>query len=212
MTMHHDTHIAVPPTAGGDRRAVLLGALGLDGVTADPQLDAFATQLAAAAGVPYAMVNLVGPDQQRFVGLCTPPDDQQLPPVDRQMSLEHGYCPEVVRRRKALPLPDVCAHPRFSANAVVDLIGIRTYAGAPLIYQGGVLGTVCFVGREPRPQSVGRDYLELIKSHRDAVLDYLVTRAATAPPALPGPATALTGRREPRPDAARPHHGPAPQR
>ncbi|MFD0427524.1 GAF domain-containing protein [Streptomyces zhihengii] len=73
------------------------------------------------------------------------------------MPLDHGFCPEVVDRRKALVLPDVFSSPRFAGNTVVDLIGIRTYAGAPLVHGDTVLGTVCFVGPVERDLSTGRD-------------------------------------------------------
>ncbi|MFF5019486.1 GAF domain-containing protein [Streptomyces sp. NPDC001165] len=165
--------------SGPAERLEVLRSLRLTGP--DPELDAFAWQLAQDAGVPYAMVNIFG-DEQQFFGLCTPGDDSELPTVGRSMSLDHGFCPEVVAKRKALVLPDVFAHPRFSGNAVVDLIGIRTYAGAPLLHGGTVLGTVCFVGPEDKPQSTGQASLALIKERRDEVLHFLYRRAGYQPP------------------------------
>ncbi|MET9111630.1 GAF domain-containing protein [Streptomyces zhihengii] len=156
----------------------LLRALGLSGPT--PELDAFAARLAQAAGVPYAMVNIFG-DQQQFFGLHTPGEDSDLPTVGRSMPLDHGFCPEVVDRRKALVLPDVFSSPRFAGNTVVDLIGIRTYAGAPLVHGDTVLGTVCFVGPVERDLSTGRDSLALIKQHRDHVMAFLHQRAGIQP-------------------------------
>lgn len=176
MTM--PTHLPRPDTARSDRDAVLR-AFGLTGP--DPQLDAFATQLAKEAGVPYAMVNIFGDGQQQFFGLHTPGDDGDLPAVGRNMSLDHGFCPEVVDRRKALVLPDVFSSPRFAGNSVVDLIGIRTYAGAPLISGDTVLGTVCFVGPVERDLSTGRASLALIKQRRDDVMNFLHQRAGIRP-------------------------------
>jgi PAS domain-containing protein len=58
----------------------------------------------------------------------------------------------VVTRRKALVLDDVFAYPRFAGNPVVDELGVRSYLGAPLIDEDGVvLGTVCAV--DPSPHS-----------------------------------------------------------
>jgi hypothetical protein len=79
------------------------------------------------------------------------------------MDLQHGYCPEVVGRGKALVLDDVCAHPRFESNEVVDLIGIRSYLG-DVVHDprtGIVLGTACIVDTERR--AWGRAGLTLIK-------------------------------------------------
>ncbi|MEJ8639910.1 GAF domain-containing protein [Streptomyces sp. MS2.AVA.5] len=156
-----------------DRDAVLRS-LGLTGP--EPELDTFATKLAQEADAPYAMVNIFGAEQQ-FFGLHTPGDKSELPRVERSMPLDHGFCPEVVNRKKALVLPDVFSSPRFAGNTVVDLIGIRTYAGAPLIHGDTVLGTICFVGPVKRPLSTGRGSLALIKQHRDDIMNFLYQRA-----------------------------------
>ncbi|MGW4032135.1 GAF domain-containing protein [Streptomyces sp. NPDC004838] len=123
----YDVHST--PAAALPGRADLLRILALTGP--DDELDAFAARLAADADVPYAMVNAFG-DEQHFVGLHAD-RGSGLPDVGRGMALDHGWCPEVVKRELPLVLPDVYAHPRFAGNPVVDAIGIRTYAGAPLV-------------------------------------------------------------------------------
>ncbi|TMR38178.1 GAF domain-containing protein [Actinomadura geliboluensis] len=164
------------PDAELQQRIHLLTELGLG--ESDEQFDAFAAELATAFAaqlgeggeVPYAMVNLVT-SEQYFVGLHCPDDKGQ---VGRTMSRDHGYCPEVVRRRKALVLPDVYAHPRFSTNKVADQIGIRTYAGAPLIHlDGTLLGTVCIVGTTGLPLSTGKSSLALIKDHAKRLMQLI---------------------------------------
>ncbi|QEU90219.1 GAF domain-containing protein [Streptomyces kanamyceticus] len=137
-----------------------LRGLGL-GQRPDPALDRFADRLAELTGAPYSMVNFLGEDRQFFAGLHTP----QGPVGDdcRFMARDHGYCPHVVARRKALVLEDVRDYPRFAGNPVVDEVGIRSYLGAPLIDRTGVvLGTVCVVDVEPRPW--GRAGLDTIKT------------------------------------------------
>lgn len=153
-----------------EQRLDLLNELGLG--AADAEFDALAADLAAAAEAPYAMVNLMT-HQQVFAGLYS---QDGMPEVGRTMPPDHGYCPEVVQRRTALVLPDVCAHPRFASNPVVDQIGIRTYAGAPLIHNGTVLGTVCFVGTTPRPLSTGQASLTLIKARRETLMELIRQR------------------------------------
>jgi GAF domain-containing protein len=166
------------PAAQHPEHGALLRSFGLTGP--DTDLDAFATHLAQEASVPYAMVNIFG-REQHFFGLHTPGDEGDLPAVGRSMPLNHGFCPEVVHRKKALVLPDVFSHPRFAGNSVVDLIGIRTYAGAPLLHRDTVLGTVCFVGPVERELKTGRASLELIKRHRDEVMEFLCRRAGISP-------------------------------
>lgn len=140
----------------------------------DEWFDEFASKLAGITGAPFAMVNFINDEEQYFAGLYTPSSataDTVLESArasvhdtpGRVMPRDHGYCPHVVNRRKALVLDDVCSYPRFAGNPVVDKIGIRSYMGAPLIDSTGVaLGTVCVVDTEPRPW--GRPGLETIKS------------------------------------------------
>jgi GAF domain-containing protein len=136
---------------------------------ADPALDAFAAHLAALAEAPYAMVNFLVEGGQFFAGLRVP----EVPPVTRRdgtspefgrlQPRDHGFCPHVVVRRKALVLEDVRDYPRFAGNPVVDTFGIRSYLGAPLIDSTGtVLGTVS--ASDVRPRTWGTAGLATIKS------------------------------------------------
>jgi GAF domain-containing protein len=157
-----------PTDQEAPQRVQRLRELGL-GESPDPEFDEFAQKLAQITGAPYAMVNFISEDRQYFAGLYTATDGQTNTTPEaagqpgRVMSRDHGYCPHVVVRRKALVLDDVCDYPRFAGNPVVDEIGIRSYLGAPLIDQTGMaLGTICVVDTEPRPW--GRRGLETIKS------------------------------------------------
>jgi len=147
-----------------------------------PEFDAFARELARTLGAPYAMVNFIDTERQYFAGLFTPADEQQgveLGPQqaskdnDRLMARDHGWCPHVVVRRKALVLEDVFAYRKFASNPVIDELGIRAYVGAPLIdwNTGIALGTVCAIAPEPTPW--GREGLETIKSFAQEMVDRL---------------------------------------
>ena len=178
MIFDRDSGLHLPaPDHDRPHRLELLNELGLNAPASE--LDAFATDLADKAGTPYAMVN-VFTDRQNFVGLCSPSGDGDLPAVDRSMPLDHGFCPEVFALRIARILPDVFANPRWASNPVVDKIGVRTYAGAPLIHQptGITLGTLCWVGTEPRPLSTGKASERLIKQSRDELMTFISRRAS----------------------------------
>ncbi|WP_447041661.1 GAF domain-containing protein [Streptomyces sp. DSM 118878] len=132
------------------------------GERTDPALDAFAGRLAELTAAPYAMVNFIDEERQFFAGLHTA-DGRPAGSLGRYMARDHGYCPHVVVRRKALVLEDVRDFPRFAGNPVVDEIGIRSYLGAPLVDRTGLaLGTVCVVDVEPRRW--GRAGLDTIKT------------------------------------------------
>lgn len=142
--------------------------LGL-GDRPEPALDAFAHGLADLAGAPYATVTFLGEHGQFFAGLRTPAiapyvrGDGTAALLGRTLPRDHGFCPHVVARRKALVLQDVSDYPRFACNPVVDAFGIRSYLGAPMIDSTGmVLGTVAVT--DLRPRAWGRPGLAAIKA------------------------------------------------
>jgi GAF domain-containing protein len=123
----------------------------------DPALDAFAAHLAHLAEAPYAMVNFLVEGGQFFAGLRVPDiapvtrGDGSSPEFARVQPRDHGFCPHVVVRRKALVLEDVRD------------FGIRSYLGAPLIDSTGtVLGAVS--AADVRPRAWGKAGLATIKS------------------------------------------------
>ncbi|MGV9322628.1 GAF domain-containing protein [Streptomyces sp. NPDC003660] len=169
--------LLTPEDKDAPARASRLRRLGL-GERAEPALDAFADHLAQVTGAPYAMVNFVGEQRQFFAGLSAPPTGPltREDGTGRVLPREHGFCPHVVVRHKALVLEDVRDYPRFAGNPVVDDLGIRSYMGAPLIDSSGmVLGTVCAADTEPR--NWGRTGLEAIKGMA-AELAVRIERAA----------------------------------
>ncbi|MGW5212707.1 GAF domain-containing protein [Streptomyces sp. NPDC004051] len=154
------------------QRYELLNRLGVPPV-ANEDFDDLARDMATQAGFLYGFVNLFL-EEQTFVGLHQPPADSGFVIVGRAMSRDHGWCPEVMARKKALPLHDVHASPRFSGNVVVDAVGIRSYFGAPLIHDSGtVLGTVCVIDPEKRPLSEARRLRDIVINASAQVMDHI---------------------------------------
>lgn len=170
----YDRLLASPADPDLSHRMARLRALGLAAQRPDPEFDEFAAKLARVTGAPYAMVNFLGERGQYFAGLYTPTSSQTSSALQaaeaslhaepgREMPLDHGFCPHVVARRKALVLDDVCDYPRFAGNIIVDKLGIRSYVGAPLIDDTDTpLGTICVIDAQPRPW--GRPGLSTIKT------------------------------------------------
>ncbi|WP_369174038.1 GAF domain-containing protein [Streptomyces sp. R28] len=178
--------LLTPEDKEAPARARQLLRLGL-GEQADPALDVFADHLAALTGAPYAMVNFIGENRQFFAGLhvrhavSLARAGDSKPQLGRLMERDHGFCPHVVVRRKALVLEDVCDYPRFAGNPIVDEFGIRSYLGAPLIDSTGMaLGTVCVVDVEPRPW--GKAGLDTIKATAAELVMRLERRAVDGLP------------------------------
>ncbi|WP_030248535.1 MULTISPECIES: GAF domain-containing protein [unclassified Streptomyces] len=162
-----------------------LRGLGL-GERPEPALDAFAHRLAELTGAPYAMVNFPHEQGQFYAGLHVPAvapvvrSDGTRPRFGRALPRDHGFCPHVVARRKALVLEDVRDYPRFAGNPVVDEFGIRSYLGAPLVDGTGlVLGTVSVADVEPRPW--GKPGLTAIKQHAAQLVPHLEGRDGLLP-------------------------------
>ncbi|MDX3367613.1 GAF domain-containing protein [Streptomyces sp. ME02-6987-2C] len=154
------------------QRYELLNRLGVPPVASE-DFDDLARDMATQAGFLYGFVNLFL-EEQTFVGLHQPPADSGFVIVGRTMSRDHGWCPEVMARRKALPLHDVHASPRFSGNAVVDAVGIRSYFGAPLIHDSGtVLGAVCVIDPEKRPLAEARRLRDIVINASAQVMDHI---------------------------------------
>ncbi|MEU3145780.1 GAF domain-containing protein [Streptomyces sp. NPDC006999] len=154
------------------QRYELLNRLGVPPV-ANEDFDDLARDMATQTGFLYGFVNLFL-EEQTFVGLHQPPADSGFVIVGRTMSRDHGWCPEVMARKKALPLHDVHASPRFSGNAVVDAVGIRSYFGAPLIHDSGtVLGTVCVIDPEKRPLAEARRLRDIVINASAQVMDHI---------------------------------------
>lgn len=186
MTFDPTGHLLLTPVdKEAPHRVRRLRQLGL-GERPEAAFDAFADRLAEVIGAPYSMVNFIDEDQQFFAGLHTPQRAGRGPVasaeaggVSRYMARDHGYCPHVVVRRKALALEDVRDYARFAGNPVVDEIGIRSYLGAPLIDRTStVLGTVCVVDTEPHPW--GRPGLATIKSLAAELVEQ-IDRRSSAP-------------------------------
>ncbi|MFD3563404.1 GAF domain-containing protein [Streptomyces sp. NPDC058686] len=154
------------------RRYELLERLGVP-TTGSQDFDELARDVATQTGFLYGFVNLFL-EEQTFIGLHQPPADSGYVILGRTTSRDHGWCPEVMARKKALPLHDVHASPRFSGNQVVDAVGIRSYFGAPLIHDSGtVLGTVCVIDPEKRPLSEARRLRDIVINAGAQVMDHI---------------------------------------
>jgi GAF domain-containing protein len=183
MTYDPAVHqLFTPVDQEAPHRVRRLRELGL-GEEPDAEFDQFARKLGSVTDAPYAMVNFISEDHQYFAGLYVASTGGTMETAaaqpSRTMPRDHGFCPHVVVRRKALVLDDVCDYPRFAGNPVVDELGIRSYLGAPLIDRTGTtLGTICVVDIEPRLW--GRQGLETIKTLASELVNRIHQREAGA--------------------------------
>ncbi|ESQ77994.1 GAF domain-containing hybrid sensor histidine kinase/response regulator [Asticcacaulis sp. YBE204] len=109
----------------------------------DPRFDEVTRLAAELFEVPITAVSLVDSERQWFkssVGLevC-------------ETSRDVAFCEYAIRNDAVMVVPDATQDPRFKDNElVVGEPGIRFYAGAPVRFDGVLVGTLCLVDTEPR--------------------------------------------------------------
>ncbi|HEV2529507.1 MAG TPA: ATP-binding protein [Thermomicrobiales bacterium] len=111
-------------------------------------LDRLARLASRLIGVPIAMVTVIEPDRQRFLGQIGLPEPWAS---DRESPLSMSLCQYPAASGEILTIRDtrLASHIPTAAN-VIDA-GIIAYAGVPLrSREGEILGTFCAIDREPR--------------------------------------------------------------
>ncbi len=119
---------------------------GLDVLDTPPEavFDSMTKLAALTFETPIALVSLVDTDRQWFkscVGLDA-----------RETSRDVAFCDHAIRQTGVMVVLDATQDPRFADNPLVTgELGIRFYAGAPLVAPSGHrLGTLCIIDLKPR--------------------------------------------------------------
>jgi len=119
--------------------------------------------------VPIALISFVDKDRQWFkakVGIDV-----------AETSRELSFCAHAIRSDSLFLVPDTQQDERFADHPLVaGSIGIRYYAGMPLVAPGGYrLGTICVIDRKPREvtdeqkqalEALGRQVVNLLELNR----------------------------------------------
>jgi len=129
-------------------RVAALRAYGVLHTAPEVEFDDVVALAARICDAPTALISLVDSDTQWFmarVGLeaC-------------ETSRDVSFCDHAMRESGVMVVPDATLDPRFADNALVtgDL-GIRFYAGAPLVSAEGLpLGALCIIDYRPRPEGL----------------------------------------------------------
>jgi PAS domain S-box-containing protein len=134
------------------------------GAALEPHFDDIARLAAILCDSPVGLVTRLDAQRETVIGRYGL-ESQAITATPRDAS----FGAQVAIRRELLNVHDVASDPRFSRNPLVDGPPfVRFYAGAPILGNGGVVGTVCVMDQQPR---------ELPPDKQDA-LRLLAARAA----------------------------------
>ncbi|SFM32312.1 PAS domain S-box protein [Methylobacterium pseudosasicola] len=141
------------------------------GTPSEKGFDDLARIAALLCGVPTALVTLVDDRRQFFKARAGFDGGCEAP-------LDVGFCPLVVKAEAPLIIHDT-REEGHADNAAVAEGGVRFYAGMPLrTAAGAVLGTLCVLDRQPRPEGLTPGQFEGLERLAEQVVDQLELRRA----------------------------------
>lgn len=111
-------------------------------------LDRLARLARRALGVPIALITVIRPDRQLFLGL----DGLGEPWASRRWTpLSHSLCQYPIDSGLPLVIPDTRREPGIDTELARTELGVVAYAGVPLrSLAGEVLGSFCAIDTQPR--------------------------------------------------------------
>lgn len=165
---------AVIPADEADRLATLVDLEILD-TAFEPVFGELVELASFIAHTPIAAMTLVDSDRQWFkssIGL-------EVTETERDVS----FCAHVVADERTIVVPDARRDERFAENPLVTgELGIRFYAGAPLLVDDHYVGSLCVIDRRPRTfLSDERRALEILARQASSQLDLRRRRRADPP-------------------------------
>jgi GAF domain-containing protein len=111
--------------------------------------DRYARIVRNAVGVPVALVTVLEPECQVFLGGA-----EQLPApycTTGSSPLTHSFCQYVVQDGRPLIVADAREIPELRNSGAITDLGVVGYLGWPLIDEhGAVVGSLCAIDNEPR--------------------------------------------------------------
>lgn len=124
----------------------VLAGIDIDHPELRRELDAVAARTASRLGQPVGLVSMVLDTAQFFAG------SYGLQGWVAELGgtpIEWSFCAHAVESGAPYVVPDATIDPIQSTNPTVTADGVRSYAGAPIVLDGEVLGATCVLGFEP---------------------------------------------------------------
>ncbi len=135
--------MSFPRSANDQERVAFLHSLSILDTAPDQQLEHIVRLCKEIFGVRVATVSLVDEDRQWFKAM----NGLDVCETDRELA----FCNYTILGDGIFEVTDASIHPDFQNNALVtEDPFIRYYAGAPLVFDGMRLGSLCLIDFEPR--------------------------------------------------------------
>lgn len=143
--MSYPPWVPVSSNVFDERRLAAVAATGLLDTDPEESFDSLSRLAASLTGAPLAFITLVD-DQRSFWKSRYGVDDGSY-----QNTIEESFCQYVVGTQKPLIVSDAVNDPRTADNPSIDSMGVRAWAGYPVVGpEGHVLGTFCVADTERR--------------------------------------------------------------
>ena len=124
-------------------RAAAIQSMAVLDTPPEEGFDALARLAASVCGAPIAVVSLIDHDRVWFKAA----HGLEI----KHCAHQHSFCCETANSKRLLEVVNAASDPRFSQNPFVKGDpGVFYYAGAPIMYQGIGIGTVCVLDYKPR--------------------------------------------------------------
>ena len=137
----------------------------------EKEFDDLVRVAALVCGTPVASITFVDAERQWYKARF----GFDLAEDRRERS---GFCSNAILQRTATIVPDALADERFTDNPAVVELGLRFYAGVPLINRENlVLGTLCVLDRVPR--QIAPEHLDALHVLARQVIAQLELRRVT---------------------------------
>ena len=128
------------------QRVAALQAMAVLDTPPEPAFDALARIAASVCATPIAVVSLIDGPRVWF---------KAVHGIDlREIESSGSFCVETANSKRPLEVCDTRDDARFASGPLTGGgLGIRYYAGAPIMYAGVAIGTVCAADLAPRRNS-----------------------------------------------------------
>ncbi len=154
--------------SGESSRLEELSAFHLLDTPPEPFFDKITRSAASTCDVPISLISLVDRDRQWFkstVGLNAGETPRDV-----------AFCSHAIEGRTHFLVEDATKDPRFADNPLVTGgLGIRSYAGMPLITRRGyAIGTLCVI--HTKPVRFSKSQLEQLKTLAEILVEHMEER------------------------------------